>query len=441
MKRNFLFIIAVVFFATVNMSVNAQGIFKKIVEPDAVGGNFVATHKDGWVKTTSAGPGLEFFLKYRISPKIFITAGAGVSTIYDDMFSCKNFKTALFPTAEIKAGYNILKIKRLSSYIFAGLQAYRWESTSKLPSVSFGPYYDGGAFVGGGVEYPINSQWALNVSGDYRYIFTDNSNPKSKFWVAKSGVTYSFKSERKKKEEIEYPLGKGDLALDDLFKEDTTGNGNEKDALAKLFEPEKGGSASLQPSTENKTTYSNSEIAQLMDKIQNLKDEMEQRMSQIEALQAKVESNEKAIAEISRNVAGEYAGYSRGSFGVLSAREFKQRYEAALQKFYNRQYKEAIREFTQLMNSDPDNRLASNCQYWIGESYNALHQYRKAIAAFNAVLRYKASYKFDDALLMSGLCHLKIGDKSTAREEFQQLVSRFPDSEYAPKAMRYLGRL
>jgi len=439
MKRNLLFVIAVVFFATVNISVNAQGVFQRIVKPDAVGGSFVATHQDGLVKSTSAGPGLELFLKYKISPKMFITTGAGISTIYDDMLSYKSFKTTLLPTAEIKAGYNLFSVKHFSPFVFAGLQAYRWKS--KLP-VNVGPYYDGGAFVGGGIEYAINDQWSFNVSGDYRYIFTDDSNPKSKFWVAKSGLTYSLKSaSRKKKEEIEYPLGTGDLALDDLFKEDTTGSGSEKDALAKLFEPEKGGSASLQPSGEAKTTYSNSEIGQLMAKIQNLKDEMEQRMNQIEELQAKVESNEKAIAEISRNVAGEYAGYSRGSFGVLSAREFKRRYQAALQKFYNRQYKEAIRDFTQLMNSDPDNRLASNCQYWIGESYNALHQYRKAIDAFNAVLRYKASYKFDDALLMSGLCHLKIGDKSTAREEFQQLVSRFPDSEYAPKAMRYLGRL
>ncbi len=438
MKRNFLFIVAVVSFATANLSVSAQGVFQKIVKPDAVGGSFVATHQDGLVKSTSAGPGLELFLKYKILPRMFITAGAGISTIYDKMFSYKNFKTTLLPTAEIKAGYSLFSVKHLSPFVFAGLQAYRWKSIlngSASPS-----YYDGGAFVGGGVEYAINDQWAFSVSGDYRYIFTDNTDPKSKFWVAKSGLTYSLKgAKKKKKEEIEYPLGKGDLALDELFKEGTTGTGSDKDALAKLFEGEKGTNA--QPSAETKTTYPSSEIGQLMAKIQNLKDEMEQRMNQIEDIQVKVESNEKAIAEISRNVAGEYVGYSGGSFGVLSAREFKQRYEAALQKFYARQYKETIRDFTQLMSSNPDNRLASNCQYWIGESYNALRQYRKAINAFNAVLRYNASYKFDDALLMSGLCHLKIGDKSTAREEFQQLVSRFPDSEYAPKAMRYLGRL
>ena len=61
--------------------------------------------------------------------------------------------------------------------------------------------------------------------------------------------------------------------------------------------------------------------------------------------------------------------------------------------------------------------------------------------AFQAVMNYRRSYKFDDALLMSGLCYMRLGDPIMARENFQQLVSRYPESEYAPKAMRYLGQL
>ncbi|MCJ7813222.1 tetratricopeptide repeat protein, partial [bacterium] len=72
---------------------------------------------------------------------------------------------------------------------------------------------------------------------------------------------------------------------------------------------------------------------------------------------------------------------------------------------------------------------------------NALQEYADAINAFRSVMQYQSSYKFDDALLMSGICYMKLGDNLTARDNFQQLVSRFPDSEYAPKAMRYLGRL
>jgi len=68
-------------------------------------------------------------------------------------------------------------------------------------------------------------------------------------------------------------------------------------------------------------------------------------------------------------------------------------------------------------------------------------QYQKAIAAFNSVLHYTRSYKLDDALIMNGIIHLKLGNKTMARENFQELISKYPDSEYASKAMRYLGRL
>ena len=80
-------------------------------------------------------------------------------------------------------------------------------------------------------------------------------------------------------------------------------------------------------------------------------------------------------------------------------------------------------------------------QYWIGECYNALGDYAKAIVAFNRVMEYRSSYKFDDALIMTGVVSMKMGDNENAKQKFQELVNRYPDSEYAPKAMRYLGRL
>ena len=120
---------------------------------------------------------------------------------------------------------------------------------------------------------------------------------------------------------------------------------------------------------------------------------------------------------------------------------FKEAYEQGLQNFYDKQYRDAVRVFSGLLANNPDHRLASNCQYWIGECHNALGEYKEAINAFAAVMQFRSSYKFDDALLMTGLCHLKLGDRYTARENFQELISRYPESEYAPAAMRYLGSL
>ena len=135
---------------------------------------------------------------------------------------------------------------------------------------------------------------------------------------------------------------------------------------------------------------------------------------------------------------GGEVGFSRSP---LSDGEFKTRYASALSKFHMKRYQEAIQDFRALSASNPKHVLSSNCHYWIGECFNAMGDYRKAISEFQTVLGYASSYKLDDALIMGGLCYLKLGENNTARSQFQELLNRYPESEYAPKAMRYLGRL
>ena len=440
MTRSFGLFFAAVFLLLSTVPAEGQFSLQKITQPDAVGGSFVATHLDGLVESNSMGPGFELFLRYNVTPKVFVTVGTGISTIYDDVLTSNNFKSTLFPTVDLKLGYNLLQDTPFSPFVFAGLQAFGWTTT-----VGTGPasdrYYDGSVFAGGGIGYAFNPQWAFHVSGDYRYVVSATSDPKPKHWVAKAGLTYALQpKEDVKREEIEYPLDSGELALDDLFREESTGGEGEEDALALLFSSE-AESAAAETEETTPVTYPDTEVGQLMARIQNMKDELDQRRQQIENLQTQVRTHEKAIAELTGRVAGEYTGLGGGSFGVGSVEDFKANYEMGLQQFYSRKYVDAVRVFKGLLSSNPDHRLASNCQYWIGESYNAMGEYSQAIEAFNAVLRYRSSYKLDDALLMNGLCHLKLGDRATAREKFQELVSRYPDSEYAPKALRYLGSL
>jgi len=173
-----------------------------------------------------------------------------------------------------------------------------------------------------------------------------------------------------------------------------------------------------------------------MAKVEELKSEMNQKSQIIDELQQQVRKNEKTLAEIAGQSAGESLGY-----GTVTDAEFKKLYASALDKFYARRYREAIPQFEDLIRANPRHFLASNCHYWIGESYNGLSEYRKAIDEFSLVLGYKSSYKLAAALIMRGVCYLKLGDANTAREQFQELVSRYPESEYAPTAMRYLGKL
>lgn len=438
--------------------VYGQGFFQKITKPDGVGGKFVATHLDGLGESTSFGPGFDIFLRYNLGTQGFINLGTGYRTCTDKTLTTDVLNFSLFPTFELQGGYNLLKDSKLTPFVKAGIQAFGHKANVKPTNTSIDYGYDAAVFGGAGIAYDLNKNIKLEVQGDYRYIATATYDPKPKHWVAQVGMTYNLHPQVKKNEgeELEFDMGEGELALDDLFKDDNTNlddlfgevqtdntqsnDMTEDDALAMLFSPEEEAESTID--LEKPIYTESAEVNDMMAYVENLKSQIQQRNNQIEELQNVVRANERAIAELTSRVAGDYAGVSATpTFSSVDGNGFKLSYEQGLQAFYNKDYNSAIQVFNQLLSSNPDHRLASNCRYWIGESYNAKGDYREAINAFSAVMRYRSSYKFDDALLMNGICYLKIGDKNTAREHFQELVSRYPDSEYAPKAMRYLGML
>ncbi|HWO02111.1 MAG TPA: tetratricopeptide repeat protein [Blastocatellia bacterium] len=75
-------------------------------------------------------------------------------------------------------------------------------------------------------------------------------------------------------------------------------------------------------------------------------------------------------------------------------------YRDALGRYNGRRYKEAIDIFQWLLLQYPNEALASNCEYWVGESYFGLGQYKDAYAAFKRVTLYSGSAKRNEALLM-----------------------------------------
>lgn len=446
-----------------------QAFLQRLTKPDVVGGGLVATHLDAMGKGSAFGPGLEGFVRYNLSPKAYAFAGTGFLSVMDKTMSTDVEKITIFPTLDLGAGYNLTKAGRLTPSVYAGLQLAGWKYSNKVTGLSTATAFDAGLLFGGNMHYAMNDRMGMQFSGGIKNLFTASMpyNHSKSYWVAKVGISYALSgSSRVKGEEIEYLFDDdGELALDDLFKEDKTGRygdnmneddaldvlfavNDEEDALASLFSGDNSSSGqnsyfnqeNASASASDYDSYSNSEISSLMARVGQLKNDMENRSLEIESLQDQVRKNERLLANISGNAAGGYSSYS-GSFGVQDDTNFKATYQVGLERFNAKQYNEAIQVFQGLLASSPDHRLASNCRYWIGESYNAMGNFSAAIQAFSDVLNYKASYKFDDALIMRGICYMKIGNNDVAREQFQELVSRYPDSEYAPKAMRYLGRL
>lgn len=476
MKRKKLFIILLVLLmATV---VYSQDFIDRLTHPDAIGGNFIGCRQDRASYGSPGeglGPGAELFIQYNINPKLFMNIGTGIITVTDEIFAGDS-KITLFPAIRLNLGYNIFESGNLSSYLNAGLLGFSAKYSYKGTSIGDSEFHS--AISGGlGLNYKLNDKLSLNVSGSGNYAFTyepDDITNQSKplFWIAKMGINYSLNSTRQKrnnKDDIEYPFTGEELAVDDLFNldDDNEYSGSsfssgrdetisEDDALSLLFQAaEDEGQGDVLDElfatesqrneyADNDVQYSGGDNENISSIVNNLREKLNQRDRIIAELRNKVNNNEKAILEVSKHFSGNYSQNStlnNGSYSSISDDDFVLSYKNALQLFYSKDYNEAINIFRRLINSNSNHKLSSNCQYWVGESFNALGDFRNAINAFNAVKDYSFSYKYDDALIMTGIISLKIGDTNSARNNFQKLVQNYPDSEYAPKAMRFLAQL
>ncbi len=116
-------------------------------------------------------------------------------------------------------------------------------------------------------------------------------------------------------------------------------------------------------------------------------------------------------------------------------------YKAALDEYYGRRYKNAIRQFRDLLLRGDAGDLADNCHYWIGESYYAQGKYLMATIEFEKVNRFAKGNKLPDARLMVGLALMKAGKSGQASTEFGSVVDFHSNNNVARKAQRYLSSL
>lgn len=117
-------------------------------------------------------------------------------------------------------------------------------------------------------------------------------------------------------------------------------------------------------------------------------------------------------------------------------------YDMAYSNYRINDYQGAIRGFDSFLKTYPKHQLASNAQYWIGESYFQLRDYRAAIEAQRRLLgTWPDSAKVPDALLIIGTAESTMGDNAAAKKTFEDLIAKYPATESAEKAKGRLSRL
>ncbi len=117
-------------------------------------------------------------------------------------------------------------------------------------------------------------------------------------------------------------------------------------------------------------------------------------------------------------------------------------YEAAQTIRRSGNFTGAIVAFQNFLAKYPTSSLAPRAQYWIGDSYFNLKDYKLAAASQQKLLsQYPDSSSVPDALLNLASAQVEIGDAASARKQLELLVSKYPTSDAAEKARKRLVSL
>jgi len=188
---------------------------------------------------------------------------------------------------------------------------------------------------------------------------------------------------------------------------------------------------------EQVKTDSDTSVAALEEKGQQLDGEIEQKEREIATLKAELAERERRITELESGKATPMEAKTR----VQDSGTYEQRYNHARELYEARKYKQAIQEFAALLSTSSKDKLSDNAQYWLGECYYGMRAYNQSIIEFEKVFTFNQSDKNDAAQLKLGLCYLRIGNVEKAKIEFQKVIDNYPTSEYIPKAQYYLQTL
>jgi len=117
-------------------------------------------------------------------------------------------------------------------------------------------------------------------------------------------------------------------------------------------------------------------------------------------------------------------------------------YATGLASLQGDEYERAVLSFTELTKRFPQDALASNAQYWIGEAYYRQRDYTRALAELTKVVDvYPKSSQVPEALLKVGLCYRELQDQPRARDAWERVVKEYPGTTAADQARALLSGL
>ena len=180
----------------------------------------------------------------------------------------------------------------------------------------------------------------------------------------------------------------------------------------------------------------NIRISELETQLRQMTGQLEEANYKVSSLSSQIETMKKdyefRFVEIEGGVGGSTPKVSLGlvldnaSIGISTP---KQKYDYAYGLVSNAQYDEAEISLLGFLKDYPENTLAGNAQYWLGQTYYARLNYEDATRTFlEGMKKYPKSQKAPAFILKAGMALNQSGLKNDACDIYRELNARFPDS-------------
>ncbi|MCB1798445.1 MAG: tol-pal system protein YbgF [Gammaproteobacteria bacterium] len=183
------------------------------------------------------------------------------------------------------------------------------------------------------------------------------------------------------------------------------------------------------------------EIEQLKRKQRDIYIDMDQRLSAGQGAAAPIAADA-AVAD-ALPAAPEPVGNPVAA--VDPARVDRAQVQAEYQAAYDllspqqKRYQDAAKAFAVFLKKYPQDELAPNAQYWLGESHYVSQHNAEALQAFEVVVsRYPDSTKAPGALFKIGRLQQAAGNNDAARASYEKVLRDYPDSPAAGLARQRL---
>lgn len=113
----------------------------------------------------------------------------------------------------------------------------------------------------------------------------------------------------------------------------------------------------------------------------------------------------------------------------------------AITTFKNKEYGLAVNKFKAIIQNGKAGVNENEIDYYIGESYYGLKDYKSALDYFDKIIKSKSTNRKPESQMRIAEINMVSGNAREARSAYETLILNFPKSDYVPKARKMLQQL